>query len=777
MTPELYKIIGMGHILDFIQPILQHILGTGTYEDCLGRLSDRESRAFFYFGPLLAFKAFKVAWSNGYLRWFMTFECILDFLSEAIRIPIARNIWRVCVAVIAFVWPTDSRPHSLVLKIYETITYPSNHYEMSIARRKRDERQCPLPAYKYTPLRSPRHIRVLELKKKCFFSEPSCELRELNLDDAPAFEALSYTWGVLPPSIPLEVTGSQILVTSAVEEFLFHQRSFFHSKLFWIDSVCINQEDDIEKTEQLPLMTEIYRRAYQVIVWLGPSANAHNAHLIGSFLMALKAPHILGLSTKDTLDIFVRDQKEAFIALGELFSHPWFERIWVIQEVIVSNHVHVMYKGICLSWDTIAALAVRLEKDVHTTAKLVRHWSPTVANAKSFDPRIGFSLPTDIIGNILTHLWNTAIIEECRNLFRIGHSSLAILLLMTISFKSKDPRDKIFALFGISSDAKKATFKPSYEDGNGLVFLKAAIFILSTDSWFTILLRAGRGLEETISREPSALRHALPSWVPDYSSENLLGVRTTPYSSACLGNNHERVKIDVDSRTIQLQCTVVDTIQHLHPRAKTIECSTFLSPHPKAKFGQAQQYLRNLRSDGRQFYLQARQLAREHSLERITQVAADQEFWELCMDSDSHFEDELPPPFPPFSLSARKIFEFFYLKDLGEINEVLAHRVKWPLGEDITMDRALEMEWFLSHRYHRSILGKAFCVTSLGLMALVPPLSKVGDTVVHAKGGYVPLVLRKKHLQPRIAELVGTCSVSGVNNVCSDGNWEDWLLV
>ncbi|KAH9208896.1 heterokaryon incompatibility, partial [Leptodontidium sp. 2 PMI_412] len=94
----------------------------------------------------------------------------------------------------------------------------------------------------------------------------------LSLDDAPAFEALSYTWGISPPSIPLEVTGSRILVTSAVEEFLFHQRSFFRSKLFWIDSVCINQNDDVEKTEQLPLMTEIYRRARLVIVWLGPPA-------------------------------------------------------------------------------------------------------------------------------------------------------------------------------------------------------------------------------------------------------------------------------------------------------------------------------------------------------------------------------------------------------------------------------------------------------------------------------------------------------------------------
>ncbi|CZR50139.1 uncharacterized protein PAC_00011 [Phialocephala subalpina] len=579
-----------------------------------------------------------------------------------------------------------------------------------------------------------------------FIPQKTTSSNLLSLDDAPAFEALSYAWGVLPPSIPLEVTGSRILVTSA------------------IDSVCINQKDDIEKTKQLPLMTEIYRRARRVIVWLGPPGNAHDARLIGSFLMALKAPYIRGFSTNNTLDALVRDQKEAFAALGELFSHSWFERICVIQEVIVSNHVHVMYKGISLSWDTIATVASRLEKDVNTTARLVEHLSPRVADTKSSNPIVGLSFPMDTVGNIISHWGNTVLIEKCRDLFRNGA-------------RIQETRFLLFS--GFLRMLGGGTFKPNYEDTKDLVFLKTAIFILSTDNWFTILLRAGRGYGVAISGESSALQHVLPSWVLDNGSDNLLGVRTTPCRPECLGNKGERVKIDIDSRTIQLRCAVVDTIQHLHPRAKAIECSTFLLPHPNATPGQERQFLRNIRSDGRKFYLQARQLAREHSLERISQVAADQEFWELCMDSDSHFEDELPPPFPPFSLSARKIFEFFYLKDWDEIRNILNHKVEWAraLGEDITMDRGLEMECFLSHRYHRSIVGKAFCVTSSGLMALVPPLSKTGDTIVHVKGGYVPLVLRKKNFQARTAELVGTCSVSGINGVCSSVDWEDWLVV
>ena len=37
----------------------------------------------------------------------------------------------------------------------------------------------------------------------------------------------------------------------------------------WIDALCINQNDDSEKVEQLKLMGNIYRFAGNIIMWLG----------------------------------------------------------------------------------------------------------------------------------------------------------------------------------------------------------------------------------------------------------------------------------------------------------------------------------------------------------------------------------------------------------------------------------------------------------------------------------------------------------------------------
>ena len=37
----------------------------------------------------------------------------------------------------------------------------------------------------------------------------------------------------------------------------------------WIDAICLNQEDDEEKSKQVPRMSDIYSLAEEVIFWLG----------------------------------------------------------------------------------------------------------------------------------------------------------------------------------------------------------------------------------------------------------------------------------------------------------------------------------------------------------------------------------------------------------------------------------------------------------------------------------------------------------------------------
>jgi hypothetical protein len=40
-------------------------------------------------------------------------------------------------------------------------------------------------------------------------------------------------------------------------------------KWWWIDSICINQDDDHEKSFQIPQMGETFQKADKGVVWLG----------------------------------------------------------------------------------------------------------------------------------------------------------------------------------------------------------------------------------------------------------------------------------------------------------------------------------------------------------------------------------------------------------------------------------------------------------------------------------------------------------------------------
>jgi hypothetical protein len=40
-------------------------------------------------------------------------------------------------------------------------------------------------------------------------------------------------------------------------------------RVLWLDAICINQEDNAEKSIQVPLMRQIYQQASQVCVYLG----------------------------------------------------------------------------------------------------------------------------------------------------------------------------------------------------------------------------------------------------------------------------------------------------------------------------------------------------------------------------------------------------------------------------------------------------------------------------------------------------------------------------
>ncbi|PMD36992.1 HET-domain-containing protein [Hyaloscypha variabilis F] len=94
-----------------------------------------------------------------------------------------------------------------------------------------------------------------------------CHLRIVRLSRAGRYEALSYEWGSLNDDTSLIILNGKLFrVQKNLSRALKALRSESVEQTFWIDALCINQEDKTEKNHQVPLMGDIYRGAHLVRV-------------------------------------------------------------------------------------------------------------------------------------------------------------------------------------------------------------------------------------------------------------------------------------------------------------------------------------------------------------------------------------------------------------------------------------------------------------------------------------------------------------------------------
>jgi hypothetical protein len=125
--------------------------------------------------------------------------------------------------------------------------------------------------YIYRSLPTDRSIRVLKLHPaKCLEDPIICSLIEQPpIEQASSYEALSYRWDAPTGTRPITCEGKRLLITPNCESALRHLRGRWFSRSLWIDAVCIDQSNSLEKSGQVSLMSEIYKRCSRVVVWLG----------------------------------------------------------------------------------------------------------------------------------------------------------------------------------------------------------------------------------------------------------------------------------------------------------------------------------------------------------------------------------------------------------------------------------------------------------------------------------------------------------------------------
>lgn len=794
-----YRVVGLGHFVWLIRPMMRLIYGTLTDFEFILEMQSHETQLILYFAPMLLSKLMRSLWPFRLAIGTLLLALIGTSAFAAVKYP----VWFLLkvIDVSAYVLLKAPAPmfsfRGLFLDIYERLYFRIHRIDVAEARRCRDQKPA-LELYRYKPIESSKHIRLLRLRHRPMFSEPYCELIHTRLDEAPPFEALSYTWGERDPSIPLQVGGYRLLVTASVEEFLFYRSSVFTDHLLWIDAICINQSDNSEKSGQLLLMTDIYRQAKRTIVWLGPPEVSTQSKLLRQAIY----PLIFGRSLKDLLDSFSEFAKamdssldyllpsetnqsstlSSYRVIADLFSHPWFERAWVLQEAAISKDVRVMHKGTCVDLEHLFLVAEMISGNAERFYAL-SPFSQLGQAGSEIQPR---GMATIRSSRYLNEPLNTCVrfMKNVRGLTQLDDRlSFMNLILGTRYLTCKDPRDKVFAILGL---AVGPTFKADYSESVSQVFLKATIQALLDEYWFSTLVFAGRGYDREYYDKPSTLQLDLPSWAFNCVRESFCSPYVVTGAPKELQDKTGKVTFTPNILIIQIECTIVDSIKYLGPRMclgtdviEALKSLTQILPHQLS--GRSLLVTETVLNKIKNWYLQSFHLVRTYW--KATDDEEEQDyrvFWRICIFVGRLYDVKaFKTSISYYSELNQRVFGYFVSNDVRHWRDMAAdHLFGYPLREVwLTFLSTVAMFSNLAgYRYG----GLPFSITSEGSMAIVPPLTKEGDIIAHVRGGWQPMVLRRTNMQEREAELIGGCFIYSPfwspEEEYSSSDWERWQL-
>lgn len=220
------------------------------------------------------------------------------------------------------------------------------------------------------------HLRHVRLPPYHSNFDSSCE----SDDSVLVYEALSYTWGTASTEkhvlVESNVGGGHdspcagIFVTDNLAEAMRRLRDTESARALWIDAICINQQDDDERSKQVPLMAQIFKSAARVLVWLGPERDdsALAMRLIEFMSTRVKFDwstyeHEFDANyyTDFQTEFNVEFTASAFAApIESLLEREWFKRVWVRQEISLARQAVVFCGASEITWNLFKIAALGL---------------------------------------------------------------------------------------------------------------------------------------------------------------------------------------------------------------------------------------------------------------------------------------------------------------------------------------------------------------------------------------------------------------------------------
>lgn len=358
--------------------------------------------------------------------------------------------------------------------------------------------------YPYSPLSELENdIRLIKINPGRTDDNIRCKMHHSQLAETLDFTALSYTWGDPGSQKTIFIEEHAVEVTVNLFDALQHMRHAERPRTIWVDAICINQADDEEKNKQVLRMRYIYAMANSVEVWLGnfEKEDELEALVVIQKIGAVVGDHEEALAhgfgprfEKYFLEVLENCSSGVVKALCDLFRLPWWTRVWVVQELALAKQdVAVVRCGhMTLPWTDFLITAHAIELSYFIV-----------------DAVLSSNFPDERVDSFS----NGIRMSQCRRV-RLSDPPFTLLELLNQhrDCEATDPRDKVYGLLGLAGDAEAIGIDPNYLLSPQDVFMDLAQRHVSITRSLDIICAC---------RHPRQFDD-LPSWVPDWSSDQTI---------------------------------------------------------------------------------------------------------------------------------------------------------------------------------------------------------------------------------------------------------------
>lgn len=457
----------------------------------------------------------------------------------------------------------------------------------------------PWEMFEYEKLESPKNtIRLVRMESISASLETPIRIttRTIRLQDKVPYATLSYTWGnplgvfcskkdrdAIPRTdIPIVCNGKLLEIGENLYRFLCRWRqalanyeetvreSGMPDELeelrppaeFWIDAICINQDDTEEKNQQVSMMGDIYTKSVTTWVWLGE----HDQFSLEAFSVLQTLCTQCNGADSDSLEKLEGHEVLArlgfpdrnswkWFAVFALFQRQWFRQSWAVQEATLSSHILFLCGSTLMpSGSTFSALfdiqrfeflgktirsvgmhemgLTRFELrivDRHSQRRAVLKRSSKEPSDLRYHPcREGI---VDDFASLIAKIMKIKVLDpeilaNDKNSLAVVNNALPVdkvselLDLWKLSRNSLcgNLRDKVYALVSLANRdiyrtpntvQDRRVLEPDYKKSVCEVYCEAA--------WFTLLTHASLDVLSIAGYISLNSEHDLPSWVPDLS--------------------------------------------------------------------------------------------------------------------------------------------------------------------------------------------------------------------------------------------------------------------